>query len=64
MAPNHRFDHVLVNSEDRNVFMVVVLDREAGKVHGHRLLDLNREYGLSPDQVPPLSDVKSAKGDP
>src|SRR5689334_21210313 len=45
MAPT-RFEHVLVNSEDRNVFMVVVLDREACEVHGHRLLDLNREYGL------------------
>ena len=64
MAPNHRFDHVLVNSEDRNVFMVIVLDREAGKVHGHRLLDLNRGYGLSPDGVLPISDVESANGDP
>jgi hypothetical protein len=41
------YEHVLVNSEHRNVFMVIVLDREAGGVYGHRLLDLNREYGLS-----------------
>ena len=40
------FEHVLVNSQDPNVFMVLVLDRDANLVHGHRLLDLNREYGL------------------
>jgi len=45
--PTDRFQHVLVNSGDRNVFMVLVLDCTAGKVHGHRLLDLNKEYGLA-----------------
>jgi hypothetical protein len=45
--PPGRFVHALVDSEDRNVFMVVVLDSEAGLVYGHRLLDLNREYGLN-----------------
>jgi hypothetical protein len=44
--PPGRFEHALVCSEDRNVYMVLVLDREAGVVYGHRLLDLNREYGL------------------
>lgn len=38
--------HVLVSSEDRNIFMVLVLDCQANAVHGHRLLDLNSEYGL------------------
>jgi hypothetical protein len=42
-----RFEHVLVNSEDRNIFMVLVLDCDARVVYGHRLLDLNREYGLT-----------------
>jgi hypothetical protein len=41
------FQHVLVSSEDKNVFMVLVLDLRARGVWGHRLLDLNREYGLS-----------------
>ncbi|MFL5241944.1 MAG: hypothetical protein ACJ8FY_07535 [Gemmataceae bacterium] len=41
-----RFEHVLINSEDPNVFMVVILDRKEGTVYGHRLLDLNKEYGL------------------
>lgn len=40
------FSHVLINSNDRNVFMVVVLDLVAGTVHGHRLLNLKKEYGL------------------
>jgi hypothetical protein len=42
------YEHVLISSEDRNVFMAIVLDREAGAVRGHRLLDLDREYGLGP----------------
>jgi hypothetical protein len=41
-----RHQHVLVNSEDKNVFMVLVLDLTSSRVHGHRLLNLNREYGL------------------
>ena len=41
------FEHVLINSEDRNVFMVLVLNLHAGRVLGHRLLDLPRLYGLS-----------------
>jgi hypothetical protein len=40
------YEHVLIRSENRNIFMVIVLDRAAGTVLGHRLLDLNREYGL------------------
>jgi len=40
------FSHVLISSNDRNVFMVVVLDLAAGTVHGHRLLNLKEEYGL------------------
>ena len=40
------FEHILVNSENRNVFMVLVLDRDARVVLGHRLLNLNQEYGL------------------
>jgi hypothetical protein len=45
MAPGS-FEHVLVRSEQPNVFMVIVLDRQRQVVYGHRLLDLNREYGL------------------
>lgn len=41
-----RFQHVLFNSQDKNVFMAVILDLQAGSVVGHRLLDLNQLYGL------------------
>ena len=41
-----RYQFVHVNSEDKNVFMVLVLDIAGRAVLGHRLLDLNREYGL------------------
>lgn len=40
------FQHVLLNSEDVNVFMVIVLDVVNRKVHGHHLLNLNVLYGL------------------
>lgn len=40
------FQHVLVSSKSSNIFIVMVLDLVAGEVHGHHLLDLNREYGL------------------
>lgn len=42
-----QYEHVLVNSEDKNVFMVIVLDVDGGKVHGHHLLNLKKLYGLS-----------------
>lgn len=45
--PTGRFQHVLVNSEDKNIFMVLVLDIPNHTVLGHRLLDLKREYGLT-----------------
>src|SRR4051812_16765969 len=50
-SPDERFEHVLVNSTDRDVFMVVVLDRTARTVVGHRLLDLPVLYGLRDDPV-------------
>ncbi len=40
-------DHVLINSNDKNVFMVIILDLNKQKVIGHRLLNLNIEYGIS-----------------
>ena len=43
-----RFQHVLVNSDNKNVFMVLILDIQQRNIFGHRLLDLNKEYGLQP----------------
>ena len=45
--PSGAFQHVLVNSEEKNTFLAIVLDVRAKKVVGHRLLDLNAMYGLS-----------------
>lgn len=39
-------EHVLVASDDPDVFMVLVLDLDAGRVAGHHLLDLPDLYGL------------------
>lgn len=44
--PAGLYQHVLVNSDDKNVFMVLILDLSARCVFGHRLLDLRKEYGL------------------
>lgn len=45
------FEHVLIDTkEDKDVFMVVVLDLSTKQVFGHRLLDLKREYGLRGSQ--------------
>ena len=42
-----RFEHILINTnENRDVFMVVVVDRAGKCVVGHRLLDLPAEYGV------------------
>ncbi|MEU8077914.1 hypothetical protein AB0B31_20950 [Catellatospora citrea] len=41
------FQHVLVGCDTANVFLVLVLDLDAGNVHGHHLLDLNQVYGLN-----------------
>ncbi|MEO0475670.1 MAG: hypothetical protein AAF085_06845 [Planctomycetota bacterium] len=45
-GPAGHYQHVLVNSEKSNVFMVLILDLHRSCVHGHYLLDLNQEYGL------------------
>ncbi|MBK1833957.1 hypothetical protein [Roseibacillus ishigakijimensis] len=50
-SEDSRFEHVLISTaEDVNVFMAVVLDRTHSVVVGHRLLDLNTEYGVAGDE--------------
>lgn len=41
-----RFDHVLVMTTTKNVYLTVVIDLLRNLIYGHWLLDLNREYGL------------------
>lgn len=44
--PDGRLEHVLIDSKDPDVFMVIILDRVAKSVVGHHLLDLPALYGL------------------
>jgi hypothetical protein len=44
--PTGQYDHVLLRSNDPDVFLVMVIDRDGPKLHGHFLLDLPRVYGL------------------
>jgi hypothetical protein len=42
-----RFDHVLVMTRTKNVYLAVVVDLTHDAIYGHRLLDINRLYGLA-----------------
>ena len=50
--PDGAYEHVLVNTEAKNTFMVIVLDLFKNEVLGHRLLALEEEYGLSSPEEP------------
>lgn len=44
---DQRFAHLCIDTkQDKDVFMVIVLDLAQKKVAGHRLMDFKREYGL------------------
>jgi len=47
-SEDERFDHVLVMTKTKNVYLAVIVDLTAGVIHGHHLLDLNRLYGQTP----------------
>lgn len=47
IMPQLAVQHVLVRSEDPNVFLALVLDLDARCVRGHHLLDLSKHYGLA-----------------
>ena len=40
------FDHVLIPTNDKNVFVVIIVDIGRKTIKGHYLLNLNKEYGL------------------
>src|SRR5438128_1265684 len=46
-SDNNCYDHVNVMTMTKNVYLVVVVDLTNGSIYGHRLLDLNRKYGLA-----------------
>jgi len=41
-----RYEHVMINSTTKNVFMAIVIDLADGAVIGHRLMNFNQIYGL------------------
>jgi hypothetical protein len=43
---DHRFDHVLIPTKTKNVYLAVVVDLPSNSVFGHHLLNLNEKYGL------------------
>jgi hypothetical protein len=38
--------HVLLPTNERNVFVIIIVDVKAAQIKGHFYLDLNSEYGL------------------
>jgi len=47
LNPNGRYEHVLIATEDKNVFFVIVIDVKQVKIHGYHLLNLVELYGLA-----------------
>jgi hypothetical protein len=41
------FDHVLLPTNNENIFIVIVIDLRGAAILGHYRLDLAEEYGLS-----------------
>ena len=40
------FDHILLPTDNENIFIVIVVDLKAKQIMGHIKLDLQQEYGL------------------
>ena len=47
LNPTGLYQHILIATEDENVFLVVVLEVLSKKIHGHHLLNLIELYGLA-----------------
>ena len=41
------FEHILLPTDNSNIFIVVIVDLRQNKIKGHYRLDLNKEYGLN-----------------
>ena len=42
------YTHVLFWYGVPNVYLVIVIENEGPRIHGHHILDLNEKYGLRP----------------
>jgi hypothetical protein len=47
LNPSRNYQHVLVATEDKNVFLVIVIDVKQVKIRGHHLLNMVELYGLA-----------------
>jgi hypothetical protein len=54
--PAGRLEHVLINSENQNVFMAIIVGRQTKTVLGHRLLEFRRIYSIHDDRSPEPHD--------
>ena len=43
---DQKYDHVLIPTETKNVYLVIVVELSNSRVFGHHLLNLNDKYGL------------------
>ena len=41
-----RFDHVLIPTKTKNVYLAIVVDLQARRIYGHHVLNLNEKYSL------------------
>ncbi|TPG72163.1 hypothetical protein [Hymenobacter nivis] len=44
---SNAFEHVLIGTDDKNVFLVIVLSLAGPEIYGYHLLDLVTLYGLT-----------------
>ena len=59
-SADDRFDHVLIPTAVRNLYLVVVVARDTRTIHGHHVLDLNEKYGLTASAASLMSPEAAA----
>ncbi len=45
-TPTDTYDHVMIMTDTKNVYLVIVVDLVNDCIYGHHVLDLNEKYGL------------------
>jgi len=45
--PSARWQHILINTEMPNAYLVIVVEVASKSIVGHHFLNLNRKYGLT-----------------
>lgn len=56
---SNTFDHVLLVTNTKHVYLVVVVDLVRDTIFGHRVLDLKHKYGLSTNSTKSILDASS-----